>query len=121
MEYAGNFNLKQFIQKYKDKHILIEENIIEDIIIQICKGLIEIHKNKIIHRDLTPDNIFINENNKIKIGDFGVSKILNTKKYASTYTGKLHYNAPEREKGEEYDYRADIYSLGCIMYELFTL
>ena len=49
--------------------------IIKDIIIQICLGLKEIHKNKLIHRDLTPDNIFM-YNNKIKIGDFGVSKIL---------------------------------------------
>ena len=120
MEYAGKSNLKQFIKKYKDKNILIEENIIEDIIIQICLGLIEIHKNKIIHRDLTPDNIFINKDNKIKIGDFGVSKRLNTKGYAKTDTGKFHYNSPEREKGEKYDYKADIYSLGCIMYELFT-
>ena len=120
MEYAGDSNLKDFIKKYKDKKRLIEQNIIEDIITQICLGLIEIHKNKIIHRDLTPENIFINEDKKIKIGDFGVSKKLTTKKYAKTYTGKFHYNAPEVEKGEEYDYRADIYSLGCIMYELFT-
>ena len=120
MEYAGKSNLKQFIKEYKDNNLLIEQNIIEDIIIQICLGLIEIHKNKIIHRDLTPDNIFINEEKKIKIGDFGVSKKLNEKKYANTYTGKHHYNSPEREKDQNYDYRADIYSLGCIMYELFT-
>ena len=61
MEYAGDSNLKDFIKKYKDKNKLIEQDIIEDIITQICLGLIEIHKNKIIHRDLTPENIFINE------------------------------------------------------------
>ena len=82
----------------------------------------EIHKNKLIHRDLTPENIFINENNKIKIGDFGVSKRLDTtNQFAFTGTGKHHYNAPEVEKGERYNYKADIYSLGCIIYELFTL
>ena len=70
MEYGGNNNLEQFIKKYKDKHQLIEENIIRDIIIQICFGLKEIHENKIpkltikpntyiIHRDLTPDNILL--------------------------------------------------------------
>ena len=121
MEFAGNSNLKQFIQNFKKKNKLIEEKIIKDIIIQICQGLIQIHNSKIIHRDLTPDNIYINENNKIKIGDFGVSKRLNTIQYAHTHTGKLHYNAPEIEKDEKYNNKVDIYALGCIIYELFTL
>ena len=122
MEYGGESNLKQFIKKYKDRGELIDQKLITDIILQICLGLKEIHDHKIIHRDLTPDNIFINENNKIKIGDFGVSKMLSThKKYAKSYAGKLHYNAPEIETNEKYDYKVDIYSLGCIMYELFTL
>ena len=99
MEYGGELNLKQFIKKYKDRGELIERYLISDIIFQICLGLQEIHKHKIIHRDLTPDNIFINEKNEIKIGDFGVSKMLSThKKYAKSYAGKLHYNAPEIEK-----------------------
>ena len=122
MEFAGNSNLKQFIIEHKNKNQLIEQNVIIDIITQICLGLKEIHKNKLIHRDLTPENIFINENNKIKIGDFGVSKRLDTtNQFAFTGTGKHHYNAPEVEKGERYNYKADIYSLGCIIYELFTL
>jgi surface protein len=122
MEFAGDNNLKKFINKYRNKDEYIDEKIIKDIIIQICKGLKVIHDNKMIHRDLTPDNIFINENNKIKIGDFGVSKILtNTKNYAKTQIGKFNYLAPEILKGLEYDNKVDIYSLGCIIYELFTL
>ena len=78
MEYAGDNDLKKFIQNYKDKDEFIDEKIIRDIVIQICKELKEIHDNKIIHRDLTPDNIFIDKNNKIKIGDFGISKITTT-------------------------------------------
>ena len=88
---------------------------------QICEGLNIIHDNKIIHRDLTPDNIFIDDNNKIKIGDFGISKIITTfNKYAKTQIGKSHYLAPEIDKGIEYNNKVDIYSLGCIIYELFT-
>ena len=56
MEYGGEINLKRYIENKKE---LIKENIIKDIILQICIGLKEIHKNNIIHRDLTPDNIFI--------------------------------------------------------------
>ena len=119
MEYGGNTDLKKFIEKQEH---LIEEKIIKDIIIQICLGLKEIHKNKLIHRDLTPDNIFMDNNNKIKIGDFGVSKILTSSiHYSISQVGVHHYFAPEIEKGEKYNNKVDIYALGCIIYELFTL
>ena len=122
MEYGGDLNLKQFIKLYRDKNQLIEENIILDIIKQICSGLIEIHKLKFIHRDLTPDNIFIDNNKKIKIGDFGISVKLTTNNiYANSKVGKYHYFAPEIEKKEKYNNKVDIYSLGCVIYELFTL
>ena len=101
MEYDGKKNLKQFIEYYKNNCELIPENIIEKIIVQICEGLKEIHKNNLIHRDLTPDNIFIDENNNIKIGDFGISKILsNNTKYTKSQTGKYRYFAPEMELGK---------------------
>ena len=92
MEYGGDNNLKSFIKKYKDINQYIDEKIIEKIIIQICLGLEEIHNAKIIHRDLTPDNIFIDENYNIKIGDFGVSKQLGTViNYTQSNVGKHHY------------------------------
>ena len=76
MEYGGNSDLEKFIRDYKDRSEYINEEIIKNIIIQICDGLKDIHHAKIIHRDLTPDNIFINEDNKIKIGDFGIAVIM---------------------------------------------
>ena len=104
MEYAGERNLKQFINDYKNRDELINESIIRSIILQICKGLKDLHDNKIIHRDLTPDNIFIDKKNKIKIGDFGVSKIMTTfNNYAKTQIGKLNYLAPEILKGKDYN------------------
>ena len=122
MEFVGEMNLKDFIKQQKDKNELIEEKIIQKIIIQICLGLKEIHKAKIIHRDLTPENIFINKLNKIKIGDFGISKILNPDiNLANSIIGKYNYLAPEIQNRKNYDYKVDIYSLGCIIYELFTL
>ena len=121
MEYGGDIDLKKYIKNYKDENVLIKEDIIKDIILQICKGLKEIHNNKIIHRDLTPENIFIDKNNNIKIGDFGVSKILTTlNKYTQSQIGKIKYLAPEILKGLKYNNKVDIYALGCIIYELFT-
>jgi surface protein len=123
MEYAGDVNLKTFIKKHKYINKLIDENLIKNIIIQICLGLKEIHSANIIHRDLTPENIFIDEtNHKIKIGDFGVSKFLEENiKYADSIVGKYKYFAPEIIKNQKYDNKIDIYALGCIIYELFTL
>jgi len=120
MEYGGDIDLKKYI--IKQENSFINEKKIKDIIIQICKGLKEIHKNKLIHRDLTPDNIFMDNNNNIKIGDFGVSKVLTTThNYTKSKAGKFKYLAPEIIKDEKYSYKVDIYSLGCVIYELFTL
>ena len=121
MEYWGE-NLKSFLKSYAEKSTFIHEKIIIDIILQICFGIKVIHEAKIIHRDLKPENIFIDKNHKIKIGDFGVSKILDSyHQYAYSNSGTFYYNAPEILKGEKYDFRVDIYSFGCIIYELFTL
>ena len=121
MEYAGDSDLKQFIQKYIDKGMLIEENIIIDIIKQIYLVLKEIQKYKIIHRDLKPENIFINEKNKIKICDFGISKILEgNKSHLNSKSGTVYYRAPEMDIENKCDDKTDIYSFGCIIYELFT-
>ena len=104
MEYPGDVNLKQFVYHFKTNNQIIEENIIRNIIKQMCLGLKEIHKNKLIHRDLTLENIFINENYKIKIDYYFPNNI----KLLS-------------EKAEKYNFKEDIYSLGCIIYELFNL
>jgi len=121
MEYGGKSNLNAFINEYKEKNISIDKKILKRIIKQICLGLKTIHKANIIHRDLKPENIFIDESYKIKIGDFGVSKILNTYKgYASSKAGTFQYQALEIMKGK-YNNKVDIYSFGCIIYELLTL
>ena len=122
MEYCGDTDLKQFIEKQQSKNELIEEELIKDFIIQICNGLKEIHNNGIIHRDLTPDNIFIDKNNKIKIGDFSISKVLTKSTlFSINKYGKYYYFAPEFELEGKFNYKTDIYSLGCIIYELITL
>ena len=126
MEYCENFDLRKFIDKYKEKQILIDEKVILIIILDICCGLKEIHNKNIIHKDLKPENIYIDKDYKIKIGDFSISKKLkgtiNTK--SGHGIGTLSYMAPEilfGKEGEKYNNKIDIWSFGCIIYELLTL
>ena len=123
MEYCDGKNLKDFLDEYKNKNTLIEEDIIYNIIKQICLGIKKIHDMKIIHRDLKPENIFMNYNMKIKIGDFGLSKQLNsyTTQITNKKAGSIYYMAPEILDKGLYNSKSDMLSLGCIIYELLTL
>ena len=88
----------------------------------ICNGLKEVHKKKLIHRDLKPDNIFLKSDLTIKIGDFGLARQLNkNNQYAKTQAGTILYMAPEVINGQKYNNKVDIWSLGCIIHELCTL
>ena len=85
----------------------------------ICQALILCHETGIIHRDIKPENIFVNRNGNYKLGDFGISKILDSSPLAvaSTGIGTPPFMAPEQISGK-YDRRIDIYSLGLVLYEL---
>ena len=120
-EFCSNLDLKSFINEHKKENKLINEQTIWTIILNLCNGIKKIHNNNMIHRDLKPGNIFISDNYKIKIGDFGISKILNETNYAQTFAGTLLYMAPEMINGDKYTNKVDIWALGCIIYELCTL
>ena len=121
MEFCEGLDLRKFIEEYKAKNKTIEKNLIYNFIKDLLEGIKYIHDNNIIHRDLKPDNIFINKNNKLKIGDFGISIKLNDTRYTTSKVGTYIYMAPEIIKGEKYNNKVDIWSLGCIIYELCTL
>ncbi len=81
-----------------------------------------IHKNKILHRDIKSQNVFINSNGCLKLGDFGISKVLqNTMDKANTMVGTPYYMSPEMYENKPYTTKSDIWALGCILYELCTL
>ena len=119
MEYCNCSNLSNFISnKKQESNNLIDEDILCKIIYNICLSIQEIHSKEIIHRDLNPNNIFIYKDYSIKIGDFSISEhCYNTK----TNVGTQYYKAPEILNRKVYNNKVDIWALGCILYELFTL
>ena len=120
MEFANDGDIYSKI-KYNLKHdLFFKEEIIWDYLIQILEGLNYLHEKKIIHRDLKSANIFLMKDRTIKIGDLNVSKI-NKLGMAYTQTGTPYYASPEIWLDQPYDYKSDIWSLGCILYELCQL
>ena len=122
MEYCDGLDLRKYIDQHKISKKLIQKEVIYHIALGICNGLKEVHKKKLIHRDLKPDNIFLKSDLTIKIGDFGLARQLNkNNQYAKTQAGTILYMAPEVINGQKYNNKVDIWSLGCIIHELCTL
>ena len=122
MEFCSKGDLRRLIEKAKEDNKHIYQSFIKSIVLDICSGIKEIHEKNIIHRDLKPENIFISKDNTFKIGDFGISKKLVGTSHAKTGgIGTSNYIAPEVLNCKEYNNKVDIWSLGCIIYELFTL
>src|SRR3984885_911940 len=89
--------------------------------LQICSGLKEAHAQGIVHRDLKPENIMVDANGNVKIMDFGIARSMEAvTRLTGSMVGTPQYMAPEQVAGKPVDYRTDIYSLGLILYEMFT-
>lgn len=118
MEYFHGPSLKQFIKSSPSISIPMAANIAY----QICDGLDEAHKQGVIHRDLKSQNIIVGQNNHVKIIDFGLAQSAHQQGMTATglIMGTPEYMSPEQVSGKRVDERADIYSLGIILYELFT-
>lgn len=118
MEYFLGTNLKDYIRQRETLSIMQAYNIAS----QICDGLDAAHRQGIVHRDLKSQNIIINTANEIKIIDFGLAYTAQLEGLTATglIMGTPEYMAPEQVSGKKVDERADIYSLGVILYELFT-
>jgi serine/threonine protein kinase len=92
-----------------------------DLAQQICSGLQEAHAQGIVHRDLKPENVMIDTQGNVKIMDFGIARSMEAgTRLTGSMVGTPAYMAPEQVAGKPVDYRTDVYSLGLILYEVFT-
>ncbi|XP_025920673.1 serine/threonine-protein kinase Nek11 [Apteryx rowi] len=113
---GGDLDFK--IQEYKESGKIFTQRQIIEWFIQLLLGVNYIHERRILHRDLKAKNIFL-KNNFLKIGDFGVSCLLmGSCDLATTFTGTPYYMSPEALKHQGYNTKSDIWSLGCILYEM---
>ncbi len=118
MEYIDGKTLKEIV---KEEGRLSNERVI-DYSIQIANALKAAHNNNIIHRDIKPQNIMINEDNRVKVMDFGIARAATSSTITTTSEalGSVHYFSPEQARGGYTDEKSDIYSLGIVMYEMIT-
>ena len=120
MEYADKGDLYQRIIEHKKTAKFFEESEIWNIFIQLVKGLKSLHDLKILHRDLKSANVFLCSDGTVKLGDLNVSKVAR-RGLGYTQTGTPYYASPEVWKDQPYDNKSDIWSLGCVLYEMITL
>ena len=121
MEYADDGDLQKKIIKKREEGKNFNENLIWLYSIQMIEGLKALHDKKIMHRDLKSANIFLTKKiHQCKIGDMNVSKVIKDK-VLTTQTGTPYYASPEVWRDEPYSYKSDLWSIGCVIYEMCSL
>ncbi|ETW04769.1 NEK protein kinase, variant 1 [Aphanomyces invadans] len=120
MEFCDGKDLAEWLYDHHH-HDGGDEAVVLPIFVQIAMALHHMHSCHVLHRDLKPKNVFVFENGRVVVGDFGISKCLDLSNgLAQTLVGSPAYMCPEIFEGKPYDFKADIWALGCILYELLT-
>lgn len=117
MELCDRGDLSRMIRKQKERlGTPLPEDRIWHIAIQIMIGVAYLHSQRVLHRDLKSANVFLCSNNRVKIGDLGVARVLGTEtNFAKTVCGTPYYFSPELVEGFPYNEKSDIWALGCIL------
>ena len=130
MEYVSGKDLRALLERFRRRGELMPTAMAVFVATRICEGLDYAHRRrdgrgqelKIIHRDVSPQNILLSYEGEVKIIDFGIAKAANRsqKTQAGILKGKFGYMSPEQVRGMEIDHRSDIFAMGVIMYEMLT-
>ncbi|XP_034966438.1 serine/threonine-protein kinase Nek2 [Zootoca vivipara] len=127
MEYCEGGDLATLIAKCTKERHYVEENFVLRVLTQLTLALKECHRRSdgghtVLHRDLKPANIFLDGKKNVKLGDFGLARILHhDTSFAKTFVGTPYYMSPEQINRMSYNEKSDIWSLGCLLYELCAL
>ena len=120
MDFLDDGDLYQKIVKYQKSSRKISEEVIWKVFIEMVKALRALHAQNILHRDLKSANVFLQKDGGAKLGDLNVSKVAK-KGLLYTQTGTPYYASPEVWKDQPYGTKSDIWSLGCVLYEMCSL
>ncbi|EDL12978.1 NIMA (never in mitosis gene a)-related expressed kinase 2, isoform CRA_b, partial [Mus musculus] len=127
MEYCEGGDLASVISKGTKDRQYLEEEFVLRVMTQLTLALKECHRRSdgghtVLHRDLKPANVFLDSKHNVKLGDFGLARILNhDTSFAKTFVGTPYYMSPEQMSCLSYNEKSDIWSLGCLLYELCAL
>ncbi|XP_013885280.1 serine/threonine-protein kinase Nek2 isoform X2 [Austrofundulus limnaeus] len=127
MEYCEGGDLSCLINRCIKERRYLEEEFVLRVMAQLTLALKECHRRSdgratVLHRDLKPANIFLDSRQNVKLGDFGLARILNhDSSFAKTFVGTPYYMSPEQVNRMSYNEKSDIWSLGCLLYELCAL
>lgn len=122
MSFAEDGDLRRMVTNASAIQRRLPEPVVVWWLRQTLSGLKHLHSQDVVHRDLKSSNIFLCEGHRcIRIGDFGISRVLESTAFASSCVGTPAYMSPELMRNERYDYHVDMWALGCIGFELCTL
>ncbi|KAF4144926.1 Protein kinase domain [Phytophthora infestans] len=118
-EFADGGDLSNELEKRAKRRAVFEPDELLGLFVQVCLALKHLHDRKILHRDVKPANIFLTKAGVVKVGDLGVATVLShTLACAQTSIGTPYYTAPEICLGKRYNAKADVWSLGCVLFEM---
>ena len=124
MEYCDQGDLAALIKRNRQMGVEPEERLVWRMAMQLCLALEQCHRRKegkILHRDIKPANIFLDKDYNVKLGDFGLARVMSeTTQFAHSNVGTPYYMSPEQINDQAYDEKSDIWSLGCVLYEFCT-
>ena len=121
-EWAEHGDLRRLLRRANESKTSLQEKQVWKYFVEVCDGIRHMHDARIMHRDIKPANIFLASNGSIKLGDLGLGRAFSSQTYeALSKVGTPLYMSPEVLDGRGYEWKSDVWSLGCLLYELATL